>query len=203
MSASPANTPLAQLDELAMKALARTDRRLAYEMVVRQYRNRLFQHALYIVKEPQEAYDAVQEVFIKAMREPRFFNVDFRTKAWLFRVTSNLCYNIVRDRRRRGGILEAMPRETSAHATQMEDFHQGECRDEILAAMEHLSRDHRDILILRYYDDLSYAEIADVLGVKAGTVMSRLSRARGRLATALGVDHPVVVDLLQLQGAHS
>ena len=45
------------------------------------------------------------------MRERRFFNDDFRMKAWLFRVTSNLCYNIVRDKKRRSGILAAMPEE--------------------------------------------------------------------------------------------
>jgi RNA polymerase sigma-70 factor (ECF subfamily) len=51
----------------------------------------------------------------------------------------------------------------------------------MLTALDSLSEDHREILVLRYYDDLSYAEIADVLQVKLGTVMSRLSRARMRL----------------------
>ena len=50
-----------------------------------------------------------------------------------------------------------------------------------MAALEELSEDHKQILLLRYYNDLSYAEIADVLQVKLGTVMSRLSRARMRL----------------------
>ena len=50
-----------------------------------------------------------------------------------------------------------------------------------MTALEQVSEDHKQILLLRYYDDLSYAEIADVLQVKLGTVMSRLSRARMRL----------------------
>jgi RNA polymerase sigma-70 factor (ECF subfamily) len=52
--------------------------------------------------------------------------------------------------------------------------------------MDELSENHREILVLRYYDDLSYAEIAEVLGVKLGTVMSRLSRARQRLSDVMG-----------------
>ena len=66
----------------------------------------------------------------------------------------------------------------------------GEQRTEVLAAMDKLSEEHKDILVLRYYDDLSYAEIADVLDIKLGTVMSRLSRARTRLAEVIGQPTP-------------
>ncbi len=183
--------------ELEYKLVAQSDRRRAMDMVVRDFRSRLFQHAFYIVKDSQEAYDAVQEVFIKAMRETRFFDEGFRMKAWLFRVTSNLCYNIVRDRRRRGGILESLNRPDRTSANQMERVQRGERRDEVLAAMEKLGRNHREILLLRYYNDLSYAEIADVLDVKLGTVMSRLSRARARLGDVMGPEHPVVLEVLQ------
>ena len=167
----------ANWSEEDFKALAREDKRAATDMVIRRFRERLYYHALYIVKSPDEAYDVVQEVFIRAIREPRFFDDDFRIRAWLFRVTSNLCFNQVRDRNRRGAILDAAPREESAHG-------------EVLAAMDKLSEEHKDILVLRYYDDLSYAEIADVLDIKLGTVMSRLSRARTRLAEVIGQPTP-------------
>ena len=174
--------------EEGYKQVARQDRRMAMDMVVRDFRARLFQHAFFIVKDSQEAYDAVQEVFIKAMRETRFFDEQFRMKAWLFRVTSNLCYNIVRDRRRRGGILESLGRPDRTQANQMERVQRGQRRDEILTTMGKLGRNHREILVLRYYHDLSYAEIAEVLDVKLGTVMSRLSRARARLGELMGPD---------------
>lgn len=168
-----------------IKLLARTDRRRALGFTVEKYRDRLFQHALYIVKSPEGAADVVQEVFIKAMREPRLFDADFRIKAWLFRVTSNLCFNIVRDRRRRGAILEAEPQRVSSEADQLDGVFHGQRQRVILAAMERLSPEHREILSLRYYSDLSYAEIAEVLEVALGTVMSRLSRAKGRLMEVL------------------
>lgn len=172
------------------KALARQDARVAMDMVIRRYRERLYYHALYIVKSQDEAYDIVQEVFIRALREPRFFDEDFRIRAWLFRVTSNLCFNQVRDRNRRGAILDAAPREDASHANQLEAVFEGEQRGEVMSAMDKLTDEHKDILVLRYYDDLSYAEIADVLGIKLGTVMSRLSRARTRLAEVMGQPVP-------------
>lgn len=171
--------------EADIKKLAATNARAAMEAVIQKYRDQLYFHARYIVKDHQEAYDVVQEVFIKAMREGRIFNDEFKIKAWLFRVTSNLCFNQVRNRKRRGAILESMVKPESFSADQVESVFAGEQREELSAALDRLSDDHKEILVLRYYDDLSYAEIADVLQVKLGTVMSRLSRARMRLMAVM------------------
>jgi RNA polymerase sigma-70 factor (ECF subfamily) len=57
--------------------------------------------------------------------------------------------------------------------------------------MDRLTPEHREILMLRYYGDLSYSEIAERLDIKLGTVMSRLSRARSRLTEVVGPDHPL------------
>lgn len=172
--------------EAHIKALAETDVRMAMDMVTRKYRDRLFYHAVGITKDWEEAYDVVQEVFIRAMRETRLFQQEFRIKAWLFRVTSNLCFNLVRDRKRRGAILETFPQPDRSKADQVDRVFKGERREEVLEAIDQMTRDHKEILLLRYYNDLSYAEIAAVLDVKLGTVMSRLSRARGRLMKVMG-----------------
>ena len=171
--------------EADIKKLAASNSRAAMEAVIQKYRESLYFHARYIVKDHQEAYDVVQEVFIKAMREDRLFDEDFKIKAWLFRVTSNLCFNQVRNRKRRGAILDTMMKPEALGADQLEAVFAGEQREEVLASLEQLSDDHKQILLLRYYDDLSYAEISDVLQVKLGTVMSRLSRARMRLLTVM------------------
>ena len=97
-----------RISDQDIKTLAARQPKAAYDLVVQRYQARLEHHAAGIVKDRQEARDAVQEVFIKAMREDRFFNEDFEVRAWLFRVTSNLCYNIIRDKRRRSGILANM-----------------------------------------------------------------------------------------------
>ena len=93
-----------------LKAIAARSEQHAMDLVVQRYSQRLQWHALCIVKDRQEAADAVQDVFIKAMKERRFWQEEFEIRAWLFRVTTNLCYNIVRDKKRRSGILAAAPR---------------------------------------------------------------------------------------------
>lgn len=175
-----------QPDDEQIKSIARGDRQLAMDLVVRRYGNRILQHATGILKSADEAIDICQEVFIKAMREPRFFNDDFKMKAWLFRVTSNMCFNRIRDKRRRRAILERNPPANISQASQNSDVLDGERATNILSAIESLTEQHATILKLRYYHDLSYSEIAEHLNVKLGTVMSRLSRARKCLGNALG-----------------
>jgi len=172
-----------------IKDLAREDRSRAFDLLVSRYRKRLYYHALYITKNSETALDVAQEVFVKAFHEPRLFDDEFRTKAWLFRVCTNRCYNLVRDRQRRGGILERVGREKSAlnnphHA--IDELLAKEQSTELTRVMDRLSPEHRTILLLRYFGDLSYQEVADVLQVKIGTVMSRLSRAKVRLHELLG-----------------
>ena len=172
---------MATWTEVDIKRLAQSDQRSAMEVVIQKYREPLYFHARYILKDHQEAYDLVQEVFIKAMRETRLYDDEFKIKAWLFRVTTNLCFNQVRKRKRRGALLDTMMKPEALSADQFKSVFEGEQRDEVMAGLDQLSEDHREILVLRYYDDLSYSEISDVLKVKLGTVMSRLSRARLRL----------------------
>ena len=181
-----------------LKELAVRDRDQAMDLVVERYRARLVHHAFGIVKDQEVARDAVQEVFIKAMRERRFFDRDFEMRAWLFRVTRNLCFNIVRDRRRRSGILANMPEESVPQGRNRavgDTVYGGEVRAELLTALQELTPNHREILMLRYYGDLSYAEIAQELEIRLGTVMSRLSRARSSLHRVLGDGHPLAEGL--------
>ena len=168
-----------------IKQLAQKDRRSAMEATIKKYREALLYHALCIVKDEDEAYDLVQEVFIRAIREIRLFNEDFRIKAWLYRVTTNLCFNNVRNRKRRSAILGAAKMADRKEADQILKIFNGQRHVEVLKSIEKLSNDHQKILLLRYYDDLSYAEISQVLQIKLGTVMSRLSRARNRLLSVM------------------
>jgi RNA polymerase sigma-70 factor (ECF subfamily) len=113
------------------------------------------------------------------------FESGFHTKAWLFRVCTNRCYNLVRDRQRRGGILERIGKErdglgSSSHQA-IDELLAKEQSSAVSQVLERLSPEHRTILLLRYFGDLSYDEIATVLEVRIGTVMSRLSRAKVRL----------------------
>ena len=170
-----------QWSDHQLKLAASRNRRSAMNLLVQKYREPLFRHALYLLKSEDEAYDVVQETFVRAVRETRLFDIDFRIKAWLFRVAKNLCLNQLRNTSRRSAILDANPQADRQAPDQLSALFSGQQSIEMLGAMDKLSTDHREILVLRYFDELSYAEIAQVLEVKLGTVMSRLSRARTSL----------------------
>ncbi|MGC6494281.1 MAG: RNA polymerase sigma factor [Myxococcota bacterium] len=164
---------------------ATLDKDYAMSLVVKRHRSRLKRRATQILRDPDLAGDVCQEVFIRAMREPRFFDADFRQGAWLYRVASNLCLNMVRDKRRRTAILETVPTPRTQSADQLDHVFADQQHETMLEAMSELSSSHRAILMERFYNDLSYAEIAEVLDLKLGTVMSRLSRAKKRLLALL------------------
>ena len=186
MAVVAANNPRAEKDE-DLKAIALVNRKRAYDLLIQRYREKIFYHALYILKDPQEAMDVAQEVFIRSFNERKAFDPDFKTKAWLFRVCTNLCYNIVRDKKRRTGILENLGRQNIHPPPKNAADHTAhrEMSARMGVAMDQLSLAHRTILLLKYWDDLSYLEISEVLDIKLGTVMSRLSRAKEKLSLIL------------------
>jgi RNA polymerase sigma-70 factor (ECF subfamily) len=167
------------------RALARTDREAALALLVRLHRARLHRHASAILHDDDAAHDVVQEAFVRAMREERLFNQDFRIGAWLHRVTANLCFNSVRDRRRRGDLLAGLGLPSTVGPSQADAVLATQRERHLRRLLGRLSPDHRAILQERYYNDGSYGEIAESLQLKLGTVMSRLSRAKDALTELL------------------
>jgi RNA polymerase sigma-70 factor (ECF subfamily) len=174
-------TPIHKWSESQIKSLAQTEPKTAMTAVIEQYRDRLFYHVICIVHDSDQAHDLVQEAFIRAVREHRFFDETFRQKAWLYRVVTNLSYNHIRNRNRRAAILKRFKLPIHKEPSQLSDIFQDETSQKLLKDMQKLTKDHQQILVLRYFDDLSYAEISSVLDVALGTVMSRLSRAKSCL----------------------
>ncbi len=175
-----------------IQEVARTDRHRAFELLVRKYKDRLYRHALNLLSDSHEAFDVAQDTLVRAWHEPRIFESGFLLRAWLYRVATNRSFNIRRDRSRRGAILDRAGKDEDhlAHSHQaIEDVLEEETRRHMGRALSKLSDEHRQILMLRYYDDLSYQEIADVLDVKIGTVMSRLSRGKVRLHEVLSQEN--------------
>ena len=184
MSVIPLRSPQQWSDE-QIKLTATKNRRVAINMLIEKYRQPLLRHALYILRDQDEAYDIVQETFIRGIRETRLFDPDFRVKAWLFRVAKNLCLNQLRNTSRRAAILQANPMPDRQEAEQWKHIFDGEQSIRMMTTLDKLNDAHKEILVLRYYDELSYTEIAQVLDIKLGTVMSRLSRARQKLLEVL------------------
>jgi RNA polymerase sigma-70 factor (ECF subfamily) len=182
-----------------LKALAKIDRRLAIIQLIKRHQSLLHRSAMCIVKDRDTAWDVVQETFVKAMNEPRLFAEDFHTKAWLFMVTRNRCFNVVRDRNRRARLLEDRKAEVLpqgfSRMSAVTNIENRRLREGLHHAMSGVSPIHREVLDLHYFEQLSYVEIAQRLNVKLGTVMSRLSRARAAMRAIFGPQEVLLLSL--------
>ena len=167
---------------------ARAGEIVAFETLVHRYEAVALRTAQLIAPDG-DADDAVQDAFVKAHRALGRFRPDAPVRPWLLRIVANEARNRRRSAGRRTGLAlraaedrrpgDAAPSPESAVLA-------GERRAALLAAINALRAEDREVIGARYFLDLNEAETADVLGLPRGTVKSRLSRALGRLRTELG-----------------
>jgi RNA polymerase sigma-70 factor (ECF subfamily) len=145
----------------------------AFAMLFEQTKNLVYKTALLMLDDPREAEDALQEVFIKVYRSVGSYDPDraaFTT--WLHRVTVNHCLNRHRKKRLTLVGLEDVTLGRRTHAIEQFGVDQ-----EMRQALNRLSDKLRVVVVLRYFWDMPYAEIADILDIPIGTVKSRLHQA--------------------------
>jgi RNA polymerase sigma-70 factor (ECF subfamily) len=151
--------------------------------------------ALGMMHDPDDARDVSQEAFIKVHRGLASFEGDAQFYTWLYRIVVNLCIDQLR--KRRGAKIEfddavggedADPTGISPRRLGFDPqraLADKELRGQLMGALDRLSPAHRAILVMREVDGLSYQEMADVIGVSIGTVMSRLFHARKKMQAML------------------
>jgi RNA polymerase sigma-70 factor (ECF subfamily) len=154
----------------------------AYEALARAVASRLYLTAHRIVRDPDQADDAVQQTLVAIWRELPSLRDPDRFEAWTYRLVVRFCLAESR-RARRSGIRqipldEMMPARSDAYAD-------SDLRDELALALRALSADHRAVVVLHHYVGLPVKEIADILGVPVGTVGSRLHHATRSLRAAI------------------
>jgi len=158
----------------------------AFEEIVRLYQRRVYGVALRIVRAHDVADDVAQEAFLRAWRSLDRFDLDRPFGPWVCRIAANLAVNHVRSPRAREEGLPEGHAETKAPTTgPLGALLDGEATRVLDAAMAELPTEQRAVLVMRAVEEMSYAEIAETLGISPGTVMSRLYRAREKLALAL------------------
>jgi RNA polymerase sigma-70 factor (ECF subfamily) len=167
---------------------------VAQRHVFERYRDRVFSIARHYLKgDDAAAKDVTQEVFVRVFRAAPSFRADARLSTWLYRIVANACIDELR-RRRRVVLFGDMPpsidralaaSDPAAPAAAAPSAAPAALESEVSAAVERLSPKLRMVVLLRYFDDLSYEEIARALGCSAGTVASRLNRAHRALARKL------------------
>ena len=160
----------------------------AFEELVRTYEKRVYHLALRMCGNVDDAYEVAQEAFLSAWKGMRFFRGDSSFSTWLYRLTSNAAIDFLRRQRRQGGsdgvslddedtFLEVADPAPSPH----QQAERLELRDALARGLGALSPEHRQVLLLRELQDLTYEEIAAALELDLGTVKSRIARAREKL----------------------
>lgn len=191
------------LDDQALIERCRRGDLTAFEPLVERYRERVWRLAYSYLRDREDAWDAAQEAFVRAWQALPSFRGQSAFYTWLFRIAVNVATDRARQRaaRRRALGSEPVPEEEWERVmvdpqTPPDDrAARAEQRGRIGAALDALPEHHRTIIMLSDLQGLSYREIAEVLDIPMGTVMSRLHNARKRLRQALG---PLLLLLLAL-----
>ena len=154
----------------------------AFELIVARYGARLRYYLLKLVGSPEAAEDLMQDVWldvyrgIARLREPAAF------RAWIYRIARDRAYRLLRRTRPPRQLMDGQ--ELVVDEAQEVEFAEEDAR-RIHLALDTLSPDHREVLLLRFIDDLSYTEIADITGCGMGTVKSRIHYAKQMLRRAI------------------
>lgn len=146
------------------------------ETIVKTHSNSMFKAAYAVLKNRDDAEDAVQEAFIKLMEKQPEFSDNEHAKAWLLRVTINLSKNMLKASWRKNE-----PETQEASYTENEP-------DEVLFCVMKLEEHYRTVIHLYYYEGYSIKEIASILKLPSATVRTRLKRGRAKLRTMLEGD---------------
>jgi RNA polymerase sigma-70 factor (ECF subfamily) len=125
-----------------------------------------------------DAEELYQEVYLKAWQDVGSLRVQNSAKPWLLRIARNICLNHLRKKRQDRRLFSENQFPTVERDTPEMSIIRRELRLALKGAVQRLPTGFRDVFVMREYGQLSYEEISETLGIKIGTVMSRLSRAR-------------------------
>lgn len=166
---------------------ARQGDKFAFGKLIEAYQGPVYNLAYRMLGNSGEAEEAAQEAFIRAWTRLDSYDPAHKYSTWLLSITSNYCIDQIRKRR---AVLLSIDEPLPPHPALHSDNHQGpeaqamahEQRDRVQAMLNQLPSEYREAVVLRYWYDMSYEEIADVQQTTVSAVKSRLFRARRQLA---------------------
>ena len=166
----------------------------AYELLVTAYEKNVYNLALRMTSNPEDAADISQEAFLKAYNSLDSFRGDSKFSVWLYRIVSNLSLDFLRKQKRRPAVslsvesdegedveLDIPDEKQSPHSLLESKL----TREALSRGLKALGDDQRQILLMREIQGMSYDEISEALNIEAGTVKSRIFRARKKLCAFL------------------
>ena len=163
------------LSEREIILLVKKGKKEAYQAIVERYMKRAYYIALGFVRNPQDAMDISQEAFIKAFRRIKSFDIERPFFPWFYKLIKNFCLDHLKRRSR----IQEVPLEEGR--VLKEEHEDREMKEVLWKGIESLPVEQREMIILRYFQQLSYQEISEITGKPVGTVMSSLFYAKKRL----------------------
>jgi RNA polymerase sigma-70 factor (ECF subfamily) len=158
------------------------------ERAIQEYGKATYNFAFRLTQNDADARDLTQEAFIRVYRAWRSFQPGTSFLSWIYRIVTNLYRDELR--RRKGRFHEEIPEDNAPQefagqrplaVTPIEDYVEGQLSEPLSAALQLLSPEQRQVIVLADIEEYSYQEIADIMGCSIGTVRSRLHRARALL----------------------
>ncbi len=183
-----ASTHLTDVHETHWVALAQQGNQAAFAKIVEAYQRPIFNLCYRMLGNPGEAEDAAQEVFIRAYLKLDSYDPERKFSSWLFSIASHYCIDRLRRRRIQWVSWDDLPPWRwlpSPTASRPEEVVlEQEATQEIRALLDALAPDYRVAVVLKYWHNLSYEEIAQTLDTTVSAIKSRLFRARKIMASA-------------------
>ena len=174
------------MNEMLLISRARGGDREAFGALVEQYRDNVYRLAYRMCGNAYDADEAAQEAFVAAWRALPNFRGDAKFSTWLYRLTTNAAIDVMRREKRHQTVGDGEMIDLADDAdSPQETVERTEQQEAVQEALATLSEEYREVLLLRYMEELDYAEIAEVLQLPSGTVKSRINRAKAALKAAL------------------
>jgi RNA polymerase sigma-70 factor, ECF subfamily len=187
-------------DDLTLVKRVQSGDQRAFRTLVERYQRKVYSVAYGMLKDREEAMDVSQEAFVKVYKYLDHFKGDSSFYTWLYRITVNICIDVIRKRGGGGRTEDVEFDETMAHDTAeaqigalgsrlgtnpQKSALRRELAEKIQEALAQIPEKHRAILLLREVEGLSYEDLSRVLEIPKGTVMSRLFHARAKVQKIL------------------
>lgn len=162
----------------------------AFAALVTEHQRYVYNLALRVLKNEEEALDLAQETFVRAWTALPNFRGQSQFRTWLYRIVTNLCYNRLPNLRRSlnelgNDVISEIPETDLTFDNPAQRFESHELRSYLHKAIDELDENYRLLISLRYQNELSYEEIAKMLNLPLGTVKTGLFRAKEQLRCAL------------------
>lgn len=160
------------------------------ETLVREHASEIHGYLCRMVGDYAEAKDILSEVFIRATQHARRKPDNDICKAWLYRVATNLALSYFRKRKvRRMFAVKSQQTDTDVRKSPQDELEDSEDVKLLKDAISKLGHKHRSVILMRMYQELSYEEMSKALGIKVGTVKSRLNEAKAKLKALMENRH--------------